>query len=67
MDTPEDPSTTLQLTSPEGTPTQPGPYELEVHNLTAKIFLNRPVEDLIPVRYLRMADRFCKYRFYFSI
>ncbi|KAJ5604948.1 hypothetical protein N7510_010102 [Penicillium lagena] len=58
MDSPENPSTAPQPTSPEVTPTQLSPYELEVHNLTAKIFLNRPVEDLVPVRYLRMADRF---------
>ncbi|CAL5869439.1 uncharacterized protein PFLUO_LOCUS3668 [Penicillium psychrofluorescens] len=58
MDSPENPSKTPRLTSPKITPTQPGPYGLEVHNLTAKIFLDRPLKDLVPVRYLRMADRF---------
>ncbi|KAJ5580021.1 uncharacterized protein N7459_006006 [Penicillium hispanicum] len=38
-------------------PTQPGPLECTVHNLTAKIFLNRPAEDLVPARYLRRAER----------
>ncbi|KAJ5807066.1 hypothetical protein N7474_010658 [Penicillium riverlandense] len=58
MDSSEIQSTAPQPTSLEVTPSHPGPYELEVHNLTAKIFLNRPIQDLVPVRYLRMADRF---------
>ncbi|KAJ5225461.1 hypothetical protein N7468_006686 [Penicillium chermesinum] len=31
-------------------------YKCSVHNLTAKVFLNRPLQDLIPGRYLRRAE-----------
>lgn len=30
--------------------------EIPVHNLKAKFFFDRPAEDLIPARYLRMAQ-----------
>ncbi|KAJ6017966.1 hypothetical protein N7451_001345 [Penicillium sp. IBT 35674x] len=37
-------------------PTNPGPRLSRVHNLDAKFFLNRPMEDLIPTKYLRRAE-----------
>ncbi|KAJ5096165.1 hypothetical protein NUU61_005521 [Penicillium alfredii] len=55
MDTSHGPPAAHHLTHPDLT--QPGPYGIDVHHLTAKVFLNRPVEDLIPVRFLRMAER----------
>lgn len=38
-------------------PTQPGKVDITVNNLTAKVFLNQPVEDLIPMRYLLKAKQ----------
>lgn len=33
-----------------------GPYEILVHGLKAKFFLNRPVTDLLPDSYLEKAE-----------
>lgn len=60
IDASEGPNTAHQLTNPSIKPTDPGPCEVKVQNLTAKVFLNRPVEDLVPVRFLREAENTCK-------
>lgn len=52
---PQNQRESLQKQPADITPTQPGPFECTVQNVTAKFFLNRPEEDLIPARYLKMA------------
>lgn len=37
-----------------------GPHEILVHGLKAKFFLNRPVTDLLPDRFLERAENFCE-------
>lgn len=56
-----EPSTAHQQTS-IARPTDPGPRLSRVHNLDAKFFLNRPMEDLIPAKYLRRAEHTCKFK-----
>ncbi|KAJ5810393.1 uncharacterized protein N7503_002611 [Penicillium pulvis] len=50
-----EPSMAHQQTS-TARPTNPGPRLSRVHNLDAKFFLNRPMEDIIPAKYLRRAE-----------
>ncbi|KAJ5156786.1 hypothetical protein N7492_009589 [Penicillium capsulatum] len=36
---------------------EPGYLEAHIHSLTAKFFLNRPLEELIPKKFVRMAEQ----------
>ncbi|KAJ5778287.1 hypothetical protein N7520_001533 [Penicillium odoratum] len=49
-------SSTMRQHNSNARSTQPGPHMCRVHNLEAKFFLNRPVEDLIPAKYMRRAE-----------
>ncbi|KAJ5632321.1 hypothetical protein N7490_008660 [Penicillium lividum] len=49
-------SSTMRQRTSNARPTQPGPHMCRVHNLEANFFLNRPVEDLIPAKYMRRAE-----------
>lgn len=39
-------------------------HECHVHTLTAKFFLNRPLEDLIPTEFIKRAERTSKCLFF---
>ncbi|OGE48703.1 hypothetical protein PENARI_c026G06537 [Penicillium arizonense] len=51
------PSIAPQPADPNTTPAAPDPHEVDVHGLTARFFLKRPIEDLIPVRFLMQAEQ----------
>lgn len=56
MSTPN-PFRTLHLLNTDLKPASSGPIECHIHNITAKFFLNRDLEELIPNRYLRLANQ----------
>ncbi|KAJ5748030.1 uncharacterized protein N7511_009726 [Penicillium nucicola] len=56
MEIQSEPSTLPQSEDPDDTPATSGPHEVKVHGLTAKFFLNKPMEELIPQRFLAQAQ-----------
>ncbi|KAJ5681652.1 uncharacterized protein N7477_001592 [Penicillium maclennaniae] len=48
---------TLQPLNTDLNPVSSGPIECDVQNITARFFLNRDLEELIPPRYLRLANQ----------
>ena len=60
METSTGAETAHQLNN-DNKPTQSETLSSTVHNITAKFFLNRPPEDLIPARYLEQAECIRKY------
>jgi hypothetical protein len=61
MEVQGEPGIAPQPADPNTTPSTPDPHEVDVHGLTARFFLNRPIEDLIPVRFLMQAERHRKF------
>ena len=56
MPTPN-PFRTLHPLNTDLNPVSSGPVECHVQNITAKFFMNRDLEELIPARYLRLANQ----------
>lgn len=50
-------SSPLHQQTADTMPSEPKHLEITVKSLTAKVFLNHPVQDLLPVRYLRKAKQ----------
>lgn len=61
MEVQGEPNIAPQPADPNTTPAAPDPHEVDVHGLTARFFLKRPIEDLIPVRFLMQAEQHRKF------
>lgn len=57
MSSSREPPPSLHQQSDDTPSAHPEQVECIVKNLTAKFFLNRPVEELLPVQYLRKAKQ----------